>query len=120
MNVLSSFFKSTLSDRISFWCFYLSIFFLLVGFVFIVFTFKNLPPFLPIYNKLPWGFARLGSKIEIFIPLLIAIIYLLVNNTLSFFFQQKTPLLSRFLFATTLVLSFFTCFFLLRIIQVVL
>ncbi|MBI2622779.1 MAG: hypothetical protein HYW64_01660 [Candidatus Levybacteria bacterium] len=77
------FFSTLRSDRILYVGFLLSVALIILTTVVILFLYRSLPPFIPLYNQLPWGESRLGTKIEIFIPVflatLIASFYYTVN-----------------------------------------
>lgn len=117
---MKKFFKSLQADSIASWSFWLStlLFFLLLLGILVLYT--TLPPFLPLYNHMPWGYARLGHTYEVFIPFGIAVILSYSNVFVGIQLQSKNPLLSRFLFISCFALSLFTTIFLLRILQVIL
>ena len=75
-----------------------------------------LPPFVPLYNQLPWSEKRIGSKNELFIPVITAFVILLTNYVLCSSFHQKMPLVSRILCITTLLISLLAFLFMIRII----
>lgn len=80
----------------------------------------HLPPFLPLYNKMAWGYARLGNKWEIFIPIFFVLICISGNTYLGLKLQQKLPLLARFIFTTNLAISIFTAIFIGKILLIIL
>lgn len=69
--------------------------------IFILFTYGNLPPFIPIFNQLPWGEQRLGAQFTIFIPILATWIIIISNLFISRLMYNKTPLISRILAVTS-------------------
>lgn len=83
------------------------------------FFYGKLPPFLPLFNQMSWGVARLGTKEELFIPIIIAGITLLVNMILATVIYSKMPLISRMLCITSLLISLFVLLFTLRTIQII-
>jgi hypothetical protein len=85
----------------------------------IAFFYANLPPVAPIYNQMPWGEARLGTKIEIFLPLLLAVTFFVVNLIFGLFVYQKMPLVSRTLSITGLLLLIIAFIFTFRTIQLI-
>src|SRR5690242_5005747 len=102
---MKNLFKNFPEDRIIAWGFNLSIFFILGSILITLVFYRFLPPFLPVYNKMPWGYARVGSKIEFFIPIAIALALYIVNFILSSYLYKKVILLARFLAAATVLLS---------------
>lgn len=106
-------------DKLVYRFFLLSLLLVILSFIYIVFTFSSLPPLIPLYNQLPWGPARLGSRIEIFIPLVAAAIIIIINLILYRLTYTKMPLMARMLGATMLLISLLTLVFLFRITQLI-
>ena len=104
------------SDRLIFFCFLTSIILFLISFLIIIIYYRFLPLFIPIFNQMPWGYGRLGSKIEILIPLGISLLFLIINTQLDYFLKEKNFLLSRFSFLTLLLINILNLVFTLRII----
>ncbi len=44
-----------------------------------LFFYRFLPPFIPIFNQMPWGQERLGKTITIFVPVLVALLISIIN-----------------------------------------
>ena len=88
--------------------------------LYIAIHFLTLPPVLPLYNQMPWGETRLGSKLEIFIPLALTVVFFIFN----YFFLAKLyttmPLVSRIIGITTLLVSFLSIIFIIRTLQLIL
>lgn len=89
----------------------------LVTLLFVLFFYNKLPPFIPIFNQLPWGEQRLGTKSTIFLPILIAFLVFVCNLILSSLTYEKMPLVSRILAVTSLTVSVLASLFMIRIIQ---
>lgn len=77
----------------------------ILTFFYILIAYKNLPPFIPIFNQLPWGEARIGSAITIFIPVLCCSLIIVGNLFLADFIYKKIPLISRMLAATSIIVA---------------
>jgi len=116
---MKGFFKNINQDKITFWGFRLSIFFIITNVFFIIFFYRSLPPFLPIYNKMPWGYARLGRNYELFIPAGLTTIIFTINLMLCSYIYTKAALLARLLCATTVCVCLFTLIFTVQIILLV-
>lgn len=112
--------KKLFTDGIQLWSFLLSIFFLLVAIVLVGFFYKQLPPFLPLYNKMAWGYERLGHTWEVIVPFGVALLFFFSNFFIAAYSETKVPLLARFLGLTTIAITFFTCVFLVKVVFVVL
>ena len=85
----------------------------------LLFFYRLLPPLVPVYNQLPWGTERLGGRFELFIPFFIAAALILINIILMKLWYSKSPLLSRILGVTTLLINILAIIFSMRIIQLI-
>jgi len=102
---MKEFFKYAKSDKIIKWSMITSFILILTQLIYIAFFYFRLPPFLPLFNQLPWGEERLGAKIEIFLPTVIVLSFLLFNFFLLNQLYEKMPLVSRILGITSLLIS---------------
>lgn len=107
-------FKHIKSDKIIKWGVILASTLVILETAYILIAYTSLPPFLPIYNQMPWGESRLGSKIEIFLPVLITVAYIVINLFLITRLYTRMPLASRILSITTLLISVLSCIFITR------
>lgn len=106
---MKEFFKDTLRDKTIAFAFSINTFFIIVTVIYILFSYGKLPPFVPIFNQLPWGEQRLGGKPTIFIPVLATLLIFVINIFTSTLVYKKFPLISRMLAAISLltgILSF--------------
>lgn len=87
--------------------------------VLVIFFYFSLPPLLPIFNQLPWGEERLGTKITFFIPPSITLFFFVLNFFMITRIHEKTPLLSRILSITTLLVSILSIIFIVRTLQLI-
>lgn len=113
---MKRFFRLLQRDGVLNWSFWATIVIIVITLVSIGASYTNLPPFIPLYNQRPWGYARLGKTYELFIPPLVVLCLLLVNSIVGLRLTEKAPLLARFLFITIVGLAFFTCIFIERLI----
>jgi hypothetical protein len=107
------------ADKIIKWGMIFSLFFLLSQAVLLAFFYLKLPPFVPIFNQLPWGEARLGVKYEILLPFTITTIFFLFNYFLLVRLYTTMPLVSRIIGITTLLASLLACIFIIRTLQLI-
>lgn len=116
---MKNYFKFLKSDTIMYWSYLLSL--LLLGFIGIIvgIFFRFLPPFLPLYNKLPWGYSRVGEKIEILIPIALTVIIVVGNSFFGKFIYGKAILLSRILAAISLLTTIILTIYIIQIILLV-
>lgn len=116
---MKEFFRDIISDntiKLGFAISFLSIF---ITLIFVIFSYHNLPPFIPIFNQLPWGEQRLGVTISIFIPIILIFLILICNLVISSKVYKKIQLASRMLAITSLIVSIITFLFVLKTIQLV-
>lgn len=113
-------FKEIFRDKIIFWSFLISFLLLLTMVMYVVIIYPKLPPFLPLYNRLPWGYSRLGGKLELFIPFGIGVFFLILNLFIASTVYSKIVLLARMISAVSFTLVLCTCIYLFNIIQLVL
>lgn len=107
-------------DKILSTCFTITIAVVVLNIFYIVFFYNHLPPFIPLYNQLPWGEKRLGTREELFIPILVVFVIFNINCIFSSILYPKMPVVSRILSVTTLLVSFFALFFTARTIGLIL
>ena len=112
--------KPLLNDKFTFWGFFISLLAFLTSLIYTAIFYQSLPPFMPLYNKLPWGFARLGTKPEIFIPITITFLFYLGNFFLAMHIYPKSPLLGRILALVNLLVCLLTAIFVWKIITLIL
>jgi hypothetical protein len=87
---------------------------------YLAFFFFSLPPVVPLYNQMPWGEPRLGSRLEIIIPVAITILFFVINYILLARFYTTMPLVSRMIGITTLLVSLLSFIFIVRTLQLIL
>ena len=116
---MKEFFKVVKTDKIIYRTSLASGFVILVAFLYSMLRFFSLPPFIPVFNQLPWGNQRIGPSFTIFIPLSLTIIILIGNLALSSFTYSKTPLLSRIFSITTLLACLIMFIFIVVIINLI-
>ena len=117
---MKEFFKDIRNDKITNSGFWATAVFIVVIFAFILFSYRNLPPFVPIFNQLPWGEERLGGTITIFIPLLTAFIIFSVNLITATLVYKRIPLVSRMLAGTSLLIAVLTFLFVIKTVILIL
>jgi len=111
---MKAFFKDVASDKTITLAFFLNGLFIITIIIFILFSYGRLPPFIPIFNQLPWGEQRLGTTITIFIPVLVALLIFLINIFTSTITYKKIPLVSRMMAAISLLTSILTFLFVVK------
>ncbi|MEX2012865.1 MAG: hypothetical protein WD967_00505 [Candidatus Levyibacteriota bacterium] len=100
---MKEFFKPVRTDRIIYRSTVISVFLISLTLIYALVRFLSLPPFIPIFNQLPWGNERIGPRFTIFIPILATVLIFMINLALSSFVYEKTPLMSRIFSITTLL-----------------
>ena len=77
---MKEFFKDILQDKTITSAFFINIFLIISAIAYILFSYGKLPPFIPVFNQLPWGEQRLGSQFTIFIPILSALLIFVIKT----------------------------------------
>jgi hypothetical protein len=113
---MKEFFKDILNDKTITLAFFANILLIVSAAVYILFSYGKLPPFIPVFNQLPWGEQRLGPTFTIFIPILIALLIFVVNIITSASVYKNIPLISRMYAAVSLLIGLLTFVFTVRII----
>lgn len=113
-------FKNIKSDKITNLAFLFTLVLILINLVFILLSYRNLPPFVPIFNQLPWGEQRLGITITIFIPLLVSLLIFGINLITGEIIYKKIPLVARMLSAICLLISILSFLFIVKTITLIL
>lgn len=116
---MKDFFKDVKEDKTITSAFSVNVLFIIASIIYISFTYKKLPPLIPIFNQLPWGEQRLGNQIMIFIPVLVALLIFATNICISVVAYKKNPLLSRMLAAISLLAGILVFLFIARIITLI-
>lgn len=101
---MKEFFKDIIQDKIIVSEFFTNTFLTITTVIYILVSYGKLPPFVPVFNQLPWGEQRLAPTPAIFIPVLISLLLLTVNVFISTTIYKKVPLISR-MFATVSLLA---------------
>jgi len=116
---MKEFFKDIYQDKTITFAFFINIFFVVTTIIFILITYGRLPPFIPIFNQLPWGQERLGKTFTIFVPILVSCSIFVINIFTSSLIYKKIPLIARMLAAITLLIGILTFLFVAKTIMLV-
>ncbi len=116
---MKEFFKDILADKTIVPALFINGFLIVITIIFILFSYSNLPPFIPIFNQLPWGEERLGSTIAIFIPVLVTLLIFIINIFTGALIYKKIPLVARMLAAASLLASVLICLFVIKTVTLV-
>jgi len=117
---MKEFFKNIRSDKITNVGFLTTAALIAVIFIFTLFVYRRLPPFIPVFNQLPWGEERLGSTITIFLPLLITLSIFVINLIIGTLVYEKIPLVSRMLAGTSILTAALTFLFVVKTVILIL
>lgn len=117
---MKEFFKDIKNDKITNIGFSATVALIIVIFVFILFSYRRLPPFVPVFNQLPWGEERLGGTITIFIPLLTALLIFILNLIIATLVYKRIPLVSRMIAGTSLLIAVLTFLFVVKTVILIL
>lgn len=101
-------------DKITYRGFLISFLLIILSIGFIAFYYKSLPPYIPVFNQLPWGEARITPTFGIFIPIAIYFGVFITNIIFTSAVYMKNPLIARIVAATTLLIGILNFIFLVR------
>lgn len=93
---------------------------LMIHAIYLGISFFSLPPMVPLFNQMPWGDARLGTRIEILLPLIITGAFFGLNYFLMAKLYSTMPLVSRILCITVLLTTILSFIFIIRTLQLIL
>lgn len=108
------------ADKFFLWGNRLAIVMLVFSLAYIAFYFRSLPAYIPLFNQLPWGEARLGERLGILFPQGIVGVFMVLNYFFAKYLYTKIPLISRILAITTFLISLMAIIFTHRTIQLIL
>src|SRR6185436_16333977 len=98
---MKRFFKNITADKITYRGFIISFLTWIISAGFIAAFYRRLPPYIPVFNQLPWGEERIIETVGIFIPLGIYIGIFIFNLIFTSLVYEKSPLIARIVAATT-------------------
>ncbi len=116
---MNDFFKETKHDKVISNGFIISFILVVIASIYILFYYSSLPPFIPLFNELPWGNNRLGIRIMIFIPVIIVFGVSLLNIINSEILYKRAQIVSRVLAITSLLIAFLSFLFIVRTVQLI-
>ncbi len=117
---MNEFFKSLKEDKLVKRGSFLNSFVIILSFFYIILYFGHLPPFIPLFNQLPWGEQRITQTIWIFMMPVLALLIFSVNLIVASLFYKKNPLIARLFSVTSFMISVLIFLFIVRTIQTVL
>jgi len=109
---LGHFWQQKVNSRLLRW----NLIFIAIQIGLLAWKFTQLPPQVPLYYSLPWGESQLATASYLFLLPTISIVALFIDNLFAVSFFKNQPLLSRFSVVTSLLISFFSAFTLIRIV----
>lgn len=111
---MKKFFNNIREDKTITSAFFINGFLIILILAYILFYYAKLPPYVPVFNQLPWGEERLGATFTIFIPILITLLIFIINLFICASIYKKIPLISRMLAATSLLAGILTFLFIIK------
>jgi hypothetical protein len=102
---MKDFINNIKADKLTFRGFIISFLVGIFTLLVVIVVFKSLPPFIPIFNQLPWGEQRLTETVGIFIPLVVFAFIFVFNLSFTSLVYSKNPLIARIVAAVTLIIA---------------
>lgn len=113
---MKDFINSVKRDRVTFYIFLVSFLIGIFGLVLTLINYFRLPPYVPVFNQMPWGNERLVETPGVFIPLVLFLIVFIVNfGFASFLYSKNSPLLARIVASVTLTVSIINFLFIIKL-----
>lgn len=112
--------KALFSDKIVRMSSFMNALLLLVLTILTIYFYFKLPPYIPLFNQLPWGMERLSLSYGIFYPLILAYVFYVINVLLASYMYEKMPLVSRMLLVTSALITLLMFIFIARTVDLVL
>lgn len=116
---MKKFFSPLQSDKTLLGGFVGSLIILILHSLYLFFLFPKLPPFVPLYNQMPWGPERLGSQNETLYVLCMVSIIFVLNFIIALLIYSKMPLISRMISLITFIVNIFALLFIIRTIELI-
>lgn len=113
---MKNFFNNIVADKLALRGFLISFLLMLLTFGYILINYSNLPPFIPVFNQLPWGNERLTTTLGIFISTIIFGLIFIFNIIFTSIVYNKSPLIARLVAAVTLILAVMNFLFIIKVI----
>lgn len=117
---MKEFFKNIRNDKVFLGSFSLTLVLVIISLIYIILLYNKLPPYIPLFNQLPWGYERLGITIMIFLPVATAVVIAIGNIILSSIIYSRTQIVSRIIAVTSLLIAFLSFLFTIRTVQLIL
>jgi hypothetical protein len=117
---MKEYFKHIFTDKIIRWGIEAAGFIMVVQILTVAILYRFLPPYIPLFNQMPWGEERLGLRFEIGLPIVVALFFCIINIFLLRQLYEKMPLVSRIISITTLLTAILSGVFIVRTLFLVL
>lgn len=114
---MKEFFKDITQDKILKRGSILSVSIIVLSLIYIIIYYNSLPPFIPLFNQMPWGEERITKTIWIFLLPFIGFCIFAANLFYSRYIYRKTPLLARLSIMTSFLIAVLILIFIIRTIS---
>lgn len=92
---------------------------LVIGTAFILWYWRYLPPEIPLWYSKPWGDERLASPFFLFLPLLTAVFFYMINIITVSRHANEHPIFARVLFLVSALVSITSAIIVIRIVTLI-
>lgn len=111
---MKNFINNIKSDKLALRGFLLCFILILLTIGYTLLNYSTLPPFVPIFNQLPWGNERLLPTIGIFLPTLVFTLIFIFNVIFISVIYSKNPFIARVIAAVSLILAIMNFLFIIK------
>ena len=87
--IYERFFRDFKDDKVMSGGFVVTFITIFLTFIYILINLQFFPPYIPLFNQLPWGDQRLGTTFTIFIPLGITALIAVLNIVICSFIYKN-------------------------------
>lgn len=102
---MKDFIKNIKADKLTYRGFIFSLLLTVLTTGYILLYYSKIPPFVPIFNQLPWGPQILVPTPGIFIPVIVFVFLFVFNIIFTSIVYSKSPLIGRIVAGVTLLIA---------------
>lgn len=117
---MNAFFSEIKQDKILLRGSILSLALIVLSFISIILYYASLPPFIPLFNQMPWGEERITKTIWIFLIPLISFLFFIANLSFAKKIYRDVPLIARLFSFANFLIAVLTFLFIVRTIHIAL
>lgn len=95
----------------------LSLSLIVISLITIILYYQSLPPFIPLFNQMPWGELRITKTIWILLIPAISLTFFILNLFFASYIYKSVPLVARLFSMTSFLVTVLSLLFIIRTIN---